>query len=306
MGRRPLELAGKQFGRLTAINPTGEIRHNCYMWHCRCSCGNECDVESSLLSTGVTQSCGCIQADNGKKLGKAWAGRKRSGSTGNRKIDISGQRFGRLTVLSEAEERKNGCVQWRCKCDCGKECIVLGYLLRNGETQSCGCYNTDRTKESNTGRSVIKNDITGQKFGHLTAMFHERGDYWLWKCDCGNTCRLRASSVYKGVTKSCGHALPGRQKERVTVDNVFEYYNGTSISQLRSIMNGKVRSNNTSGYTGIRIRNTPKGVRYQARIQLKGKMESLGTFDTLEEAIKARKKAEERVFGEIITEYEEQ
>jgi len=178
----------------------------------------------------------------------------------------------------------------------------LGYGLYKGVIDN---YLASAVQMDELGKG-IKNDITGQKFGHLTAMFHERGDYWLWKCDCGNTCRLRASSVYKGVTKSCGHALPSRQKERVTVDNVFEYYDGTSISQLRSIMNGKVRANNTTGCTGVRMRNTPKGVRYQARIQLKGHTEYLGTFETLEEAIKARKKAEERVFGEVISEYEDQ
>ena len=53
-------------------------------------------------------------------------------------IDLTGQRFGKLTVIARAESKnKRAC--WLCECDCGNTIITTGKLLRNGKTQSCGC-----------------------------------------------------------------------------------------------------------------------------------------------------------------------
>lgn len=65
------------------------------------------------------------------------------------KIDLTGQRFGRLTVIEEAG-RVNGTVTWRCRCDCGNESIVLGTNLRAGYSTSCGCYTRERAATENT------------------------------------------------------------------------------------------------------------------------------------------------------------
>ena len=54
-------------------------------------------------------------------------------------IDLTGQRFGRLTVVSRCESRGNMSV-WKCKCDCGNVTDVYANNLRRGKTQSCGCY----------------------------------------------------------------------------------------------------------------------------------------------------------------------
>lgn len=53
-------------------------------------------------------------------------------------IDLSGQIFGRLTVL-EQTENKNGRVQWKCRCECGNIVPVQSGCLRDGHTKSCGC-----------------------------------------------------------------------------------------------------------------------------------------------------------------------
>ena len=57
--------------------------------------------------------------------------------------DLSGQRFGKITVL-----RREGCVRsgeatWKCLCDCGKETVVVGSSLRRGLTRSCGCLRVE-------------------------------------------------------------------------------------------------------------------------------------------------------------------
>lgn len=56
-----------------------------------------------------------------------------------RKINLIGQRFGRLLVISEAPKGKWGKLQYLCKCDCGKISINQSGYLRAGDTKSCGC-----------------------------------------------------------------------------------------------------------------------------------------------------------------------
>jgi len=59
-------------------------------------------------------------------------------------IDLTGQRFGRLTVISRAENAKRGSARWHCKCDCGKVTIVVAGSLKSGNTKSCGCITSER------------------------------------------------------------------------------------------------------------------------------------------------------------------
>lgn len=54
--------------------------------------------------------------------------------------DLTGQRFGRLTVVSRAENTQSGQTRWNCRCDCGNKKIIMGSSLRKGITTSCGCY----------------------------------------------------------------------------------------------------------------------------------------------------------------------
>lgn len=67
-----------------------------------------------------------------------------------KKIDLTGQRFGRLLVLYECGRSKDGHVLWKCRCDCGNECVVSSDALRKQLTQSCGCLNRDRVRECKT------------------------------------------------------------------------------------------------------------------------------------------------------------
>lgn len=65
--------------------------------------------------------------------------------------DLTGQRFGRLTVLyREPENNANNKVVWRCRCDCGADAIVIGSRLYTGKTKSCGCLILEKTIERST------------------------------------------------------------------------------------------------------------------------------------------------------------
>ena len=62
--------------------------------------------------------------------------------------DMTGLRFGRLTVISPTEKRdRRGVVYWLCKCDCGNNAVVSRTNLRNGATQSCGCLRAEANAE---------------------------------------------------------------------------------------------------------------------------------------------------------------
>lgn len=58
----------------------------------------------------------------------------------NKRLNLIGQTFGKLTVLSEAEKATDGRIQWHCLCECGQNAIVSTASLRSGHTKSCGCY----------------------------------------------------------------------------------------------------------------------------------------------------------------------
>ena len=61
-------------------------------------------------------------------------------------VDLTGQRFGRLTVIKRVENNGEK-VMWLCRCDCGNETTVFSGYLRNGDTKSCGCLSKDKLRE---------------------------------------------------------------------------------------------------------------------------------------------------------------
>ena len=78
------------------------------------------------------------------------------------KLDLTGNVYGRLTVLYEGERRRSpsGAIrrQWVCKCECGNIVEVTTASLRNGHTVSCGCYNKDNQRERNTLHGLSKTE----------------------------------------------------------------------------------------------------------------------------------------------------
>lgn len=64
-----------------------------------------------------------------------------------RAIDLTGQRFGRLTV-EKRYRNNNGRAQWLCYCDCGTVVVAQSYLLRKGLTRSCGCLRKETAREN--------------------------------------------------------------------------------------------------------------------------------------------------------------
>lgn len=85
-------------------------------------------------------------------------------------IDLTGRRFGRLTVLRKAMP-KDGCTNavWLCLCDCGKEVVVRSTSLRKGESKSCGCFRSEAMSKKMTthGQST-------SRLAHIWYLMKER------------------------------------------------------------------------------------------------------------------------------------
>lgn len=129
--------------------------------------------------------------------------------------DLTGMKFGRLTVLKQAEDHisKNGqhSAAWWVQCDCGSppKVLVGGDLTKKTGTRSCGCIR----KERPNNRAKVRENLIGQKFGKLTVIDraddyirkdNKREVQWLCKCECGNTCVVRGYALKRGTTTSCG------------------------------------------------------------------------------------------------------
>lgn len=71
-------------------------------------------------------------------------------------IDITGQKYGRLTVIKYLGKDKFRNAKWECTCDCGAKVVVAGYCMRNGVTQSCGCRQREAAKAYNTKHGQAK------------------------------------------------------------------------------------------------------------------------------------------------------
>lgn len=111
-------------------------------------------------------------------------------------IDITGQKFFRLTAIERVGTAPDKQSLWLCRCDCGKETVVKSGNLKSNHTKSCGCLK---------GAS----DLTGMKFHRLTvlgrAVQHGKGPVkWFCRCDCNHELIVEGYQLTTGGTKSCG------------------------------------------------------------------------------------------------------
>lgn len=119
-----LDLTGKRFNMLTAIEIVGKSKGGSNIWKFQCDCGNYAELPACKVTSNTsTKSCGCL-------LKKP-------------KIDMVGKKFGRLTVLEYAGVAGRRRTMWKCQCDCGNIVKVEGTHLRDGHTKSCGCLNKE-------------------------------------------------------------------------------------------------------------------------------------------------------------------
>lgn len=201
--------------------------------------------------------------------------------------DLIGQKFGKLEVVGQAESA-GGKRRWVCRCDCGRETVVFGTNLTRGTTVSCGCKK--------------RSDLTGQHIGRLTVLerseeYAPRGSrkvrLWKCRCDCGAITYKATDTLTSPALSMCRDcaAVYGVEKAREKAGFVA----GTQITKIRDPQEA---SENLSGTRGVYF-DTKTG-RYRARVKFQGKTYNLGSFTTLEDAVKARRRGEEEIFGKFL------
>ena len=135
-----IDLSGQRFGRLVVRCRTQNTNNGKVQFICDCDCGNETIAESYRLRHGEKLSCGCL--NSGVYIENGFNRSRRVDYNKPRKHDLIGKRFGKLTVISQDQDRQNyrsRGIRWKCICDCGNETVVRSDLLLSGETKSCGC-----------------------------------------------------------------------------------------------------------------------------------------------------------------------
>ena len=235
--------------------------------------------------------------------------------------DLTGQTFGLLLVLEQAEDyvSPDGThdAQWLCECSCEEhnQIITRGYRLKNGETTSCGCVKRKQTIEFNR--------TTKKKYNkYVLDLEDEYGKYGVGYCSNSNDEFYFDMEDYETIKDICWckiqrgtfTSLVGRipDGEHCTMHQLLGFthydhedrnelnnrkYNLRKASQKENTRNRSIPSNNTSGVIGVSQRS--KDGKWLAYIGYNNKVIRLGEFNVKEDAIKVRLSAECKYFKDF-------
>ena len=205
-----------------------------------------------------------------------------------------GKRFGRLVVVEEAGNNKQGTALWKCACDCGNQIIVLGGSLRQMTTNSCGCLRTQKTKKRFATHGMSKtleynswNTMLQRCNNPNVKSYHNYGERGITVC--------KRWLHFENFLKDMGIKPKGLTIERIDNDKGYEPENCVWASWTKQRRNQRICKTNTSGTSGIYFDKQSK--RYRVCIGNDYKNHYIGRFDTMEEAIIARKQAEQKYWG---------
>ena len=178
---------GRKFGNLTVAEYIGSGK-NGHQWICECVCGNRPSVlERNLIGGSSTQCKRCRDKAHGESCIK----------------DLTGMKFGILTVVERKEKNKSGNFKWLCKCDCGETTVVSSSNLLRNHTVSCGCAIS--TGEVLLARALRKNKIKfvkQKKFDGCVDKGVLRFDFYLpdygWCIECNGHQHYRPVDWFGG------------------------------------------------------------------------------------------------------------
>ena len=229
--------------------------------------------------------------------------------------DLTGMKFGHLTVLEQADDyitpQGKHISMWLVVCDCGcsEPFVTQRAALSSGRTTSCGCHLRNKLKKFNkydlSGDYGVGYTSKGEEFWFDIEDYEKIKNY-CWYYSEGyvvsheidnnkNRVFLHKLVTGKGVGEIVDHISHPKTNEN-KYDNRKQ--NLRAVTQSQNCMNQHKRSNNTSGEKGVswfKDRN-----QWGAKITINGKQIHLGFFDEdkFEDAVKTRKAAEEKYFGE--------
>ena len=235
-----------------------------------------------------------------------------------------GDKFGRLTVIGvdesskrsqEGEQIRPSHWKYYCKCICKNKVSVMKQSLVDGSTKSCGCLQKERIKECNCKINpiedcgdYIKIFFFNKDHGYCVI---DKEDYWKVKDYCWYRQSSRADGLFYASANSKGklkvsivlmHSIIFPTKEGF----IPEHKDGDGLNNRKhnlrpattsqNSMNMKISSRNTSGYKGVNWNKQTN--KWRVDISRDKERFYLGYFQNKEDAIKARKEAEESYHNE--------
>ena len=221
------------------------------------------------------------------------------------KQNLKGQRFGRLTALYTVPNN-NYRTRWHCVCDCGNTKDVLQQNLVNGHVRSCGCLHVERSMEkiavlnesmqreshheTKTRLYHIWINMKSRCFDENSTTFHRYGGRGI------TVCREWASSFLSFREWATANGYSDELSiDRINVDGNYCPENCRWVSGSIQQFNKRKPRRNTSGHVGVSW--NKKSGKWYSYITKDYVMHFLGSFDSLDDAIAARKAAEYQYFG---------
>jgi len=227
--------------------------------------------------------------------------------------DLTGMRFGKLTVIGLSDEvyiePKTGYCRkkWFCECDCGNTISVVGGDLtkQTGGTRSCGCLLSDSKRKTNIidienyEYGVGWTNNTNQKF-YFDLEDYDKIKNYCWYEEVDNTGYHTLMARVVGTNKSIkmSHLLGFANydhKDQNPLNN--RKNNFRECTKYENAANRSLFKNNKSGFTGVYFKRSNN--KWVAQITVQNNQIYLGQFENKTDAIKTRLKAEVEYFGEF-------
>lgn len=267
MGNR-LSLAGKMFGGWKVLG-LSKSRNKQVMWDCLCACGVQRAVLGLNLSSGKTKSCGC-----------------------SKKLNLVGQRFGKLTVLN-FEGSHRGHPVWSCGCDCGKIVkTVRGTALITENTKSCGCLRLESITihgASKTRLFIIWSGMLQRCRYKNSIGYHHYGGRGITVCQEWQEFKpFRDWAMMNGYSEEL-------TIDRINNDGPYSPGNCRWATLETQARNSRGSMSGTSIYKGVHW-NT-RDAKWVAVIHINYKTKHLGRFTSETEAARAYNKVAEAAWG---------
>lgn len=304
--RKKVDLTGQRYGHLIVLEAAENIGTRT-AWRCLCDCGQETIVKTQHLRSGHTKSCGCQNGAGGprEKLGltyidgtcvemlKARTVRKNN-TSGVPGVDwLAKKQRWRASICFKGKRRYLGsytrfedAVAARKRAE--EDLFDVFLDVYSGKAPQSELREIEEVCPPIARDQRL--DLTGQRFGQLTviAPAEDIGSMTAWRClcDCGKETVVMTGHLRGGHTTSCGCKPKGT------------FVDGTFVELIRS---KTIRRNNTSGVTGVEW--VPGANKWKAVIFFKGERHYLGCYGKFEDAVKARKFAEEQLHGSFLQEY---
>lgn len=211
----------------------------------------------------------------------------------NQKNIYEGEQYGEFLVIAAYFEKRYGAWFHQCKCSCGNLRVIRGAHLRSGASSSCGCIrgqllSKSKTKHGDCGTRTYRiwKGIKGRCLNKNHKSYPRYGGAGVTVCD-------RWVRSYQSFLDDMGECPDGLSIDRIDSSKGYYKENCRWATFKKQAENRRI----LRGDTGVKGVNR-HGNKYRAGICHNYKQIYLGLFETMEDAIKARRAAEIKYWGE--------